>query len=149
MFGRYGVYPSWSRFNDNSIMTQVVANKNNGIDVDKWEYFARDCLMLGIRNNFDHIRIMNFVRVCDVEGKKQLCTRDKVTSLFPGLHRVLWLNVLRQYFKYTCVERLYRSNRHGHVLLQEMETLYDMFSIRRSLHHRAYKHRVVSAVDIM
>ena len=87
MFGRYDVYPSWSRFNDNNVMTQVVANKNNGIDVDKWEYFARDCLMLGIRNNFDHIRIMNFVRVCDVEGKKQLCTRDKVTSSFLGFHR--------------------------------------------------------------
>ena len=65
------------------ISFQVVANKNNGIDVDKWEYFARDSLMLGVSNSFDHIRIMNFVRVCEVEGKMQLCTRDKVTVASP------------------------------------------------------------------
>ena len=32
---------------------QIVANKRNGIDVDKWDYFARDCHCLGIPNNFD------------------------------------------------------------------------------------------------
>ena len=32
---------------------QVVANKRNGIDVDKWDYFSRDCHCLGIPNNFD------------------------------------------------------------------------------------------------
>ena len=32
---------------------QIVANKRTGVDVDKWDYFARDCHYLGIPNNFD------------------------------------------------------------------------------------------------
>ena len=35
-------------------MYQIVANKKTGIDVDKWDYFARDCHHLGISNNFDY-----------------------------------------------------------------------------------------------
>lgn len=62
---------------------QIVANKKNGIDVDKWDYFARDCHNLGIRNNFDHDRCICFARVLKVEdGKLQLCTRDKVSKTY-------------------------------------------------------------------
>ena len=31
-----------------------MANKRTGIDVDKFDYFARDCHGLGINNSFDH-----------------------------------------------------------------------------------------------
>ena len=34
-----------------------------GIDVDKWDYFARDCHGLGIANSFDYRRLMMHVRV--------------------------------------------------------------------------------------
>ena len=34
-------------------LMQIVANKENGIDVDKWDYFARDSRNLGIPSNFD------------------------------------------------------------------------------------------------
>lgn len=33
---------------------QIVANKRTGIDVDKFDYFSRDCHCLGISNSFDH-----------------------------------------------------------------------------------------------
>ena len=33
---------------------QIVANEKNGIDVDKWDYFARDCHYLGVKTNFDY-----------------------------------------------------------------------------------------------
>ena len=33
--------------------SQIVNNKENGIDVDKWDYFARDSHSLGIPSNFD------------------------------------------------------------------------------------------------
>lgn len=59
-------------------LTQIVANKRNGIDVDKWDYFARDCHMLGIKNSFDHTRCMKYARVVEVDGEKQICFRDKV-----------------------------------------------------------------------
>lgn len=60
---------------------QIVANKRNGIDVDKWDYFARDCHNLGIKNNFDHKRVMLYARVLQADGVKQICIRDKVRQL--------------------------------------------------------------------
>ena len=51
------------------------------MDVDKWDYFARDCHCLGIPNNFDWRRYMKFARVIEVDGIYQICCRDKV-SLF-------------------------------------------------------------------
>ena len=31
---------------------QIVANKVTGIDVDKWDYYARDCRYLGVEQDF-------------------------------------------------------------------------------------------------
>ena len=75
------MWPYHGRSEKKSFLYEVVANKRNGIDVDKWDYFARDCHMLGIRNNFDHIRFIQFVRVLEVEGQLQICSRDKVNFL--------------------------------------------------------------------
>ena len=36
------------------VLFQIVANKRTGIDVDKFDYFSRDCHCLGINNSFDH-----------------------------------------------------------------------------------------------
>uniref|UniRef100_A0A8C9TB92 Deoxynucleoside triphosphate triphosphohydrolase SAMHD1 n=1 Tax=Scleropages formosus TaxID=113540 RepID=A0A8C9TB92_SCLFO len=66
---------------------EIVANKRNGIDVDKWDYFARDCYHLGIQNNFDYRRFLKFVRVCEVGETKLICTRDKEAgSLYNMFH---------------------------------------------------------------
>ena len=35
------------------VLMQIVANKRNGVDVDKFDYFARDCHHLGIPTSFD------------------------------------------------------------------------------------------------
>ena len=42
---------------------KVVANKRNGVDVDKWDYFARDCYCLGMANNFDWRYVWHVVSV--------------------------------------------------------------------------------------
>jgi HD superfamily phosphohydrolase len=73
--------PSWpysGRPEEKSFLYEIVANKRNGIDVDKWDYFARDCHCLGIPNNFDLRRYMKFARVIEVNSRRQICTRDKV-----------------------------------------------------------------------
>ena len=76
-----------SRPKNKAFLYEVVANKKNGIDVDKWDYFARDCHYLGIRNVFDHLRLMNFVRVIEVNGQPQICTRDKeAETLYDMFH---------------------------------------------------------------
>ncbi|XP_052233525.1 deoxynucleoside triphosphate triphosphohydrolase SAMHD1-like [Dreissena polymorpha] len=65
------------RDRDKQFLYEIVNNRRNGIDVDKWDYFARDCYMLGIPKTFDHIRCMRMSRVIEVDGVKQICFRDK------------------------------------------------------------------------
>ncbi|XP_039460170.1 deoxynucleoside triphosphate triphosphohydrolase SAMHD1-like isoform X1 [Oreochromis aureus] len=75
------------RHENKSFLYEIVSNKQNGIDVDKFDYFARDCHHLGIRNNFDHQRFIMFARVCDVNGRKHICSRDKeVANLYDMFH---------------------------------------------------------------
>lgn len=78
-----------------SFLYEIVANKRTGIDVDKWDYFARDCHHLGIQNNFDYKRFIKFARICEVEYKsktgvrkvKHICTREKeVGNLYDMFH---------------------------------------------------------------
>uniref|UniRef100_A0A4W5K0L1 Deoxynucleoside triphosphate triphosphohydrolase SAMHD1 n=1 Tax=Hucho hucho TaxID=62062 RepID=A0A4W5K0L1_9TELE len=80
-------WPYKGRPEEKSFLYEIVANKRNGIDVDKWDYFARDCFHLGIQNNFDYRRFLKFARVCEVDGKKHICTRDKeVGNLYDLFH---------------------------------------------------------------
>uniref|UniRef100_A0A8C8GFX0 Deoxynucleoside triphosphate triphosphohydrolase SAMHD1 n=1 Tax=Oncorhynchus tshawytscha TaxID=74940 RepID=A0A8C8GFX0_ONCTS len=80
-------WPYKGRPEEKSFLYEIVANKRNGIDVDKWDYFARDCFHLGIQNNFDYRRFLKFARVCEVNGKKHICTRDKeVGNLYDMFH---------------------------------------------------------------
>ncbi|XP_050399002.1 deoxynucleoside triphosphate triphosphohydrolase SAMHD1 [Patella vulgata] len=67
---------------------EIVANKRNSVDVDKFDYFARDSYMLGIKNNFDHNRFMRFCRVIEDEyGEKRICIRDKeAENLYEMFH---------------------------------------------------------------
>ncbi|XP_048406167.1 deoxynucleoside triphosphate triphosphohydrolase SAMHD1 isoform X2 [Stegostoma tigrinum] len=70
-------WPYKGRPREKGFLYEIVANKRNGIDVDKWDYFARDCHHLGIQNNFDFVRFLKFARVCQVHKMKCICTRDK------------------------------------------------------------------------
>lgn len=56
---------------------QIVANQSNNIDVDKWDYFARDSHMLGIKNNFDHNRSIALARVLRVEEENGETTQER------------------------------------------------------------------------
>ncbi|XP_027722904.1 deoxynucleoside triphosphate triphosphohydrolase SAMHD1 [Vombatus ursinus] len=80
-------WPYKGRPEEKNFLYEIVANKRNGIDVDKWDYFARDCHHLGIQNNFDYKRFIKFARVCEVDNKKHICTRDKeVGNLYDMFH---------------------------------------------------------------
>uniref|UniRef100_UPI00398EAD13 deoxynucleoside triphosphate triphosphohydrolase SAMHD1-like n=1 Tax=Pristiophorus japonicus TaxID=55135 RepID=UPI00398EAD13 len=84
---RRSVWPYKGRTKEKGFLYEIVANKRNGIDVDKWDYFARDCHHLGIRNNFDFVRFLKFARVCEVGKTKHICTRDKeVGDLYNMFH---------------------------------------------------------------
>ncbi|XP_060912854.1 deoxynucleoside triphosphate triphosphohydrolase SAMHD1-like [Labrus mixtus] len=70
-------WPYKGRKEEKSFLYEIVSNKKNGVDVDKFDYLARDSSYLGIKNNFDFRRFLQFARVCEVEGRKTICTRDK------------------------------------------------------------------------
>ncbi|XP_053530219.1 deoxynucleoside triphosphate triphosphohydrolase SAMHD1 isoform X1 [Ictalurus punctatus] len=61
-----------------SYLYEIVANKETGIDVDKMDYFSRDCHHVGMKSNFSHERYVMFARVCtNKKNEKHICTRDK------------------------------------------------------------------------
>ncbi|XP_071959324.1 deoxynucleoside triphosphate triphosphohydrolase SAMHD1-like [Antedon mediterranea] len=98
---------------------EIVANKRNGIDVDKWDYFARDCHMLGIANSFDYNRFMKFAKVMEVDGEYQICTRDKeVGNLYDmfhtrnSLHRRAYQHKVNKIIETMIVEALVLANDH-------------------------------------
>ncbi|KAG7318586.1 hypothetical protein KOW79_018341 [Hemibagrus wyckioides] len=72
-------WPYRGRSKEQSYLYEIVANKCTGIDVDKMDYISRDCLHLGMKSNFSHMRFMMFARVCsnEEEQKMQICMRDK------------------------------------------------------------------------
>lgn len=87
------LWPYKGRPAKKSFLYEIVANKRNGIDVDKWDYFARDCHHLGIQNNFDYKRFIKFARICEVDDEtrahkvKHICTREKeVGNLYDMFH---------------------------------------------------------------
>ncbi|KAK7498150.1 hypothetical protein BaRGS_00010738 [Batillaria attramentaria] len=72
-----GDWPYEGRTREKAFLYEIVANKRNGIDVDKWDYFLRDCHHLGMRSSFDHTRFIHFARVIKVGKQLQICVRDK------------------------------------------------------------------------
>ncbi|RVE70637.1 hypothetical protein OJAV_G00066550 [Oryzias javanicus] len=93
-------WPYEGRKLEKSFLYDIVSNKQNGIDVDKFDYFARDCHHTGIKNNFDHMRYFKFARVIEVETdpknqikRKHICSRDKeVWNLYDLFHTRLLLH---------------------------------------------------------
>ncbi|XP_058250813.1 deoxynucleoside triphosphate triphosphohydrolase SAMHD1-like isoform X1 [Hemibagrus wyckioides] len=88
--GLSGSKDTWTykgRPEEQSFLYEIVANKRTGIDVDKWDYFARDSYHLGIKNVPDYHRFLKMARVCEVNGKKHICARDKeVHDLYDMFH---------------------------------------------------------------
>ncbi|XP_006003871.2 deoxynucleoside triphosphate triphosphohydrolase SAMHD1-like [Latimeria chalumnae] len=81
-------WPDDGRPKEKSFLYEIIANERNGIDVDKWDYFARDCHHLGLQNNFDHKRFLQFARVVQLEdGLTTIGTRGKeVKNLYDLFH---------------------------------------------------------------
>ena len=66
---------------------EIVSNKRNGIDCDKFDYFARDCFNVGVSSNFDCRRYFQNVRIIPVDNQLQICVRDKeVFNLYELFH---------------------------------------------------------------
>eukprot|EP01103_Thecamoeba_quadrilineata_P014178 TRINITY_DN4153_c0_g1_i1.p1 TRINITY_DN4153_c0_g1~~TRINITY_DN4153_c0_g1_i1.p1 ORF type:complete len:473 (+),score=37.58 TRINITY_DN4153_c0_g1_i1:83-1501(+) len=76
---------SGSRFNSHEkpFLFDIVANSRNSIDVDKFDYIARDCYYLGVKSSYDFSRLLNFNRVINGE----LCFHQKeVYNIYEMFH---------------------------------------------------------------
>ncbi|XP_068172529.1 deoxynucleoside triphosphate triphosphohydrolase SAMHD1-like [Antennarius striatus] len=114
--------PEWpyrGRPKEKSFLYQIVSNKENGIDVDKWDYFARDTYHLGMQNNFDHNRFLKFARVCDVGGQKHICTRKKeVGNLYEmfyvrhSIHRKACQHAVVNIIEFMITEAFLKADKH-------------------------------------
>ena len=58
-------------------MFQIVSNKANGIDVDRWDYFMRDGFQLNIKTSFSSQRLLEFCKVLKVGDSNVICFRNK------------------------------------------------------------------------
>ncbi|KAH9490961.1 SAM domain and HD [Bulinus truncatus] len=89
-FSTSGEWVCEGRGKEKAYLYEIVSNKRNSIDVDKFDYFARDCHHLGIKTNFDHNRFMKFARVCEVNGQMQICIRDKEVAKLYNMFYTRW-----------------------------------------------------------
>ncbi|XP_028427156.1 deoxynucleoside triphosphate triphosphohydrolase SAMHD1-like [Perca flavescens] len=121
----------WSeigRTEDKFFLFEIVANKSNGIDVDKFDYFARDCYHLGMKNNFDHLRFIQLTRVIKVEkdGLNHICSRDKeVANLYDMfytrncIHRRACQHKVNKIMQYMIAEAFLKAD--GHIKIEGLE----------------------------
>ncbi|XP_061667954.1 deoxynucleoside triphosphate triphosphohydrolase SAMHD1 [Syngnathoides biaculeatus] len=93
------------RAKEKSFLYEIVANKRNGIDMDKWDYFARDCHNLGIQNNSDYRRYLKFARVCEADGQRLICTRDKEVG-----------NLYDMFYTRNCLHKRAYQHRVGNII---------------------------------
>jgi HD superfamily phosphohydrolase len=78
---------------------EIVSNWRSGIDVDKFDYFRRDALYLGIQRQFDHNRYLKGIRVINDDSGVPLLSppdkdkdslRDNLMELRKMLHRAAY-----------------------------------------------------------
>ncbi|KAF7300972.1 Glycoside hydrolase family 3 protein [Mycena indigotica] len=93
----------------------IVANKRNGIDVDKFDYIARDRYMMGISSQFPSSRIIQSARVINNEIcydiKDVNILHDIGTSRF-GLHKQQYNHKTAKAIEYMIVDALKLAEPH-------------------------------------
>ncbi|XP_065070668.1 deoxynucleoside triphosphate triphosphohydrolase SAMHD1-like [Rhopilema esculentum] len=69
---------------------EIVSNKRNGIDCDKFDYLMRDCHYVGMKSNFDCLRYFQNTTILPVDGQLQICARDKERFNLYELFHMRW-----------------------------------------------------------
>ncbi|XP_053398677.1 deoxynucleoside triphosphate triphosphohydrolase SAMHD1-like [Mercenaria mercenaria] len=109
------VWPCKGRDKNKSFLYEIVANHVNGIDVDRWDYIARDSYMLGMKTTFEHNRLIRHSRVLVAEGRRQICYRDKAAQ---DLYDMF-------YARMTLYRRAYQHKTHNIIGLMVRDALRD------------------------
>lgn len=104
---------------------EIVSNWRSGIDVDKFDYFRRDALFLGIQRQFDHDRYLKGVRVVE-DGESGVFTisppdkdketlRESMLELRKMLHRCAYQHKTVKKVELHMIDILKMMNEHVRV----------------------------------
>ncbi|KAI7876669.1 HD phosphohydrolase domain-containing protein [Lichtheimia hyalospora FSU 10163] len=78
-----GAPRSQSQFQERCFLFDIVANKRNSVDVDKFDYIERDTHNIGLRSSYDAKRLLMFSRVVNNE----ICYHHKeVYNIYEMFH---------------------------------------------------------------
>ncbi|KAJ7165634.1 hypothetical protein C8R43DRAFT_1061610 [Mycena crocata] len=101
--------PNQCSSNEKIFLFDIVANKRNGLDVDKFDYIARDSYMIGEPSKISHARLIKSARVIeneicydikDVNQLHEICyTRFK-------LHKMIYNHKTAKAIEYMIVDAL-------------------------------------------
>jgi HD superfamily phosphohydrolase len=94
---------------------QIVANHKNSVDVDKFDYLARDCYNVGLKSSYDSSRLLFSCRVVDDE----VCFHSKevhnIYEMFHTrymLHRSVYSHRVVKAIEYMICDVLCQADRH-------------------------------------
>ncbi|XP_078312818.1 deoxynucleoside triphosphate triphosphohydrolase SAMHD1-like [Crassostrea virginica] len=91
-------YKTYKNQPEKQFLFEIIANELNSIDVDKWDYFSRDCHMLGLHHNFQCERTIKLAKVVEHDGKWHIS--------FPKSE---WFNLFDMYYtRFTLHRRAYQ-----------------------------------------
>lgn len=86
---------------DNSFIYQIVANKINGLDCDKFDYIARDTYNVGLSYSFDSSRLIEESRVID----DKICYPKKCYFEISDLYHTRY-KLHKQIYTHKCVRAI-------------------------------------------
>ncbi|CAI8594478.1 unnamed protein product [Vicia faba] len=98
---------------EKSFLYDIVANGRNGIDVDKFDYIARDCRACGLGCNFEFQRLMETMRVLDDEicyRAKDYLTIHKLFATRADLYRTVYTHPKVKAMELMVVDALVKAN---------------------------------------
>ncbi|XP_030442823.2 uncharacterized protein LOC115665078 [Syzygium oleosum] len=96
----------------------IVANGRNGIDVDKFDYIARDCRACGLGCNFQFQRLMESMRVLGDEicyRAKDYLTIHKIFATRADLYRTAYTHPKVKAVELMLVDALVKANDYLHI----------------------------------
>jgi HD superfamily phosphohydrolase len=92
---------------------QIVANKTNSVDVDKFDYLARDSYNLGLKTSYDFTRIMQYCKVIDGEicyYSKEAYNLYEMFHTRYSLHKQIYTHRVGKAVEYMITDALIEAN---------------------------------------
>ena len=111
-------------FKEKPYLREIVANGRNSIDVDKFDYLARDCYYCGVKASCDFKRVMTFMKVLDDTICFKASEVYNVYEIFhtrASLHRRIYTHKVAKAIEYMIVDAMIEANDHFGIVKRAMD----------------------------